>query len=256
MTVLLGERIVERARAALSRLFDDAAVGGIDMRVVEGIVHPLMGALREGGVQGWLVLVHAHKSQDVVQHSLHVAGLAANFAHHLGLSDRDCVTLVRAGLLHDIGKARIPRAILDKPGALTAAEMALMRTHAAIGHEILLESGMRDPIVLAVARHHHEMLDGSGYPDRRAGGAIRELVRLTTVCDIYAALTELRPYRTWMTRADALAILREMAPTRLDPVLVQAFEASLDASFARETARTVRLSPPVVRRALCDGGPL
>ncbi|AWN45490.1 hypothetical protein DK419_03460 [Methylobacterium terrae] len=254
MGAILFERIFERARATLSRLFDAAADGCIDIREVEALVHPVVRALQDGGVQRWLVAVHAHPSQDTVQHSMHVAGLAANFAHHLGLSPWDCVTLVRAGLLHDIGKARIPRAILDKPGALTAPEMALMRMHAAIGHEILFESGVRDPVVLAVTRHHHEMLDGSGYPDRLAGGTIRELVRLTTVCDIYAALTELRPYRPGMTRADALAILRDMAPTRLDPVLVRAFEASLDARCMMEAGRTIRLYPSIARAALreCD----
>ncbi|OAS20058.1 HD-GYP domain-containing protein [Methylobacterium platani] len=253
MSDRLVERIFERARATLSRVFGDAAGGGIDIRVVDGLVYPVMRALQDGGVQRWLVSVHAHASQDTVQHSLHVAGLAANFVHHLGLPIRDCVTLVRAGLLHDIGKARIPRAILDKPGALTAAEMDLMRTHAATGHEILLASGMRDPVVLAVARHHHEMLDGSGYPDRLAGAAIRELVRLATVCDIYAALTERRPYRPGMSRADALAILQEMAPVRLDPVLVRAFGASLDTPFAIEAARAVRLAPPVAGLALREG---
>lgn len=158
---------------------------------------------------------------------------------------------MRAGLLHDIGSARIPRAIFDKPGALTAAEMALVRTHAATGYEILLESGIRFSAVLAVTRHHHEMLDGSGYPDRLAGGAIRELVRLTTVCDIYAALTEGRPYRAETTRADALAIMRDMTPARLDPVLVRAFETSLDAPCTGEAARSIRLYAPTTRDALC-----
>ncbi|MGX7705447.1 HD-GYP domain-containing protein [Methylobacterium sp. Gmos1] len=227
MDDLLAGRIFERTRATLSRLFDEAADGRIGLDAVDDMVYPVMRVLQDGGVHQWLCLIHAHPSQDTVQHSMHVAGLAANLGHHLGLPACDCVALVRAGLLHDIGKARIPAEILNKPGALTDDEMALMRTHAAVGHDILRESGLRDPVVLQATRHHHEMIDGSGYPDHLAKEAVKDLVRLMSVCDIYAALTEARPYRPAMTRAGALGILRGMTPDRLDPTFVDAFEASL-----------------------------
>ncbi len=226
MGALLFGRIFERTRAGLSRLFGEAADGRIDVGAVDDMVYPVMRVLQDGGVQQWLCLIHAHPSQDTVQHSLHVAGLAANLGHHLGLPACDCVALVRAGLLHDIGKARIPAGILSKSGALTADEMALMRTHPALGYDILRESGMRDPVVLQTTRHHHEMIDGSGYPDHLARAEVKDLVRLMTVCDIYAALTEQRPYRPAMTRAGALEILRGMTPDRLDPTFVDAFEAA------------------------------
>ena len=253
MSALLFGRIFERTRAGVSRLFDEAAGGRIALAPVDDLVYPVMRVLQDGGVQAWLALVHGHPSQDAVQHAMHVAGLAANFGHHLGLPACDCVALVRAGLLHDIGKARIPAAILAKPGALTEDEMALVRRHAAIGYDILRDSGVRDPVVLQAARHHHEMLDGSGYPDRLAKEAVKDLVRLMTVCDIYAALTEHRPYRPAMTRADALGILRGMAPDRLDPDFVDAFEASLAPPQAMRGG-AFPAAPATMRSDPRDGG--
>ncbi|WP_238183315.1 HD-GYP domain-containing protein, partial [Methylobacterium trifolii] len=143
-----------------------------------------------------------------------------------------------AALVHDVGKARIPLAILNKPGPLDAAEMAVMRTHAAVGHDILFASGMRDPVALPATRHHHEMLDGSGYPDRLSGDRIDDPIRLLTICDIYAALTERRPYRPAMPQAEALRVLRGMsAAAKLEPALVEAFAASLEGDPVEATTR-------------------
>lgn len=226
MTDLLVEHSFGRAEELFGSMLDGARTGRIDLGAVDREVDPILDALREGGLQRWLDLVQTH--DDVtVRHCLLVAGLAANFALHLRLPAADRDALVRAGIVHDVGKARIPLLILNKPGPLDPSETSVMRTHAAQGHEMLLQSGMIDPMLLEATRHHHEMLDGSGYPDGLRGKQIGDAVRLLTICDIYAALVERRPYRSAMSQDDALKILEGMTPDRLEAALVRSFAASI-----------------------------
>ena len=156
-----------------------------------------------------------------------MAGLAAAFSSALGLCPADRHRLAKAALLHDVGKTKIPPAILNKPGKLDEAELKVMRTHPAHGHAMLAGRGF-DPIMLAVVRSHHEMLDGSGYPDKLKGGEIPDLVRLVTVCDIYGALIERRCYKPPMESTKAYGILESMAG-RLDGDLVRAFRPVVSA---------------------------
>ncbi|MDP4025264.1 HD domain-containing protein [Methylobacterium sp. NEAU 140] len=177
-------------------------------------------AIRESGIRDWIRAVRAF-DDATHQHCLLVAGLAAAFAARLGLGPAERYRLTRAALLHDVGKIHVPSAILNKPGKLDPGEMALVRLHPEQGEAMLAGQGF-PPEVLAVVRSHHEMLDGSGYPDGLSGAAIPDLVRLVTVCDIYGALIERRPYKPPMAAERACAILKDMTG-RLDPVLVDAF---------------------------------
>jgi HD-GYP domain-containing protein (c-di-GMP phosphodiesterase class II) len=127
-----------------------------------------------------------------------------------------------AATLHDIGKARIPLSILDKPGRLDPDEEEIIRRHPVIGHDLLKGMSGITPEILDGVRHHHEYLDGSGYPDGLKGGQISDLVRLLTISDIFAALIEARPYRAPMPRPDAYEILRGMEG-KLEGALVRAF---------------------------------
>ncbi|MCJ2089544.1 HD domain-containing protein [Methylobacterium sp. E-005] len=177
-------------------------------------------AIRETSVHDWVQSVQ--RFDDVThQHCLLVAGLAVAFSGALGLGPADRHHLAKAALLHDVGKTKIPTAILNKPGKLDEAEFAVMRTHPAEGHAMLVAGGF-DASLLAVVRSHHEMLDGSGYPDRLKEAEIPDLVRLVTICDIHAALIERRPYKAPMEATKAYAILETMAG-RLDADLVRAF---------------------------------
>lgn len=183
-------------------------------------------AISETGIRDWVQAVH--RFDDVThQHCLLVAGLAAAFSTALGLSPTDRHLLAKAALLHDVGKTKIPPAILNKPGKLDEAELKVMRTHPAHGHAMLAGRGF-DPIMLAVVRSHHEMLDGSGYPDKLKDSEIPDLVRLVTICDIYAALIERRCYKPPMESAKAYVILESMA-CRLDVDLVRAFRPVVNA---------------------------
>ncbi|WP_082470014.1 HD domain-containing phosphohydrolase [Methylobacterium sp. Leaf86] len=177
-------------------------------------------AVRDNGIRTWIQIVQ--RFDDAThQHSLLVAGLASSFATTLGLSTADRHHLAKAALLHDIGKVQVPAHILNKPDKLTADETSVMRTHAEKGHAMLLWQGF-DESLLAVVRSHHEMLDGSGYPDKLMGSYIPDLVRLVTICDVYGALIERRPYRSPMSSQEAYAILVKMKG-RIDPDLVEAF---------------------------------
>ena len=177
-------------------------------------------AVRETGIRDWIRAVRCF-DDATHQHCLLVAGLAAAFSGTLGLGTIDRHRLTKAALLHDVGKTRVPRHILNKPGKLDEVEMAVMRTHPAQGHALLADRGFEE-IMLTVVRSHHEMLDGSGYPDKLRGAQIPDLVRLVTLCDIFGALIERRPYRPPMSGEKAYGILNSMSG-RLDDHLVRAF---------------------------------
>jgi putative nucleotidyltransferase with HDIG domain len=213
-----------------------AAQDGVapSMALIERGLDPVLDAMATGGLSRWLDTVWAY-DDGTYQHCLLVAGLAANFAQHLGFSRPDQRCLTRAALVHDVGKARIPYAILNKPGRLDDAEQAIMRTHPAAGFELLRDGGECDPVTLDAVRHHHEMLDGSGYPDGQRGPEIGDLVRLLTICDIYAALTERRSYKPPLPAEDALAILAGMGG-KLEVRLVAAFGDSIRAGALANAA--------------------
>jgi putative nucleotidyltransferase with HDIG domain len=217
--------LLTRGRAAtvlVADLFDSAALGArIEPAEIERGTAIVVEAVAEVGIRDWLDTVWRHDA-GVYQHTLSVAGFAAAFGTVLGLGAADHSRLARAALLHDIGKSRIPAEILNKPGRLTPEEWRLMQRHPAIGADLLAEQGGTDPAVIAAVRHHHERLDGGGYPDGLVGAAISDLTRLVAICDVYSALTERRAYRASIEPPAALA---QMAGDRghLDPALLAAF---------------------------------
>jgi putative nucleotidyltransferase with HDIG domain len=169
----------------------------------------LIGSLAEGGLNSWVRGVQQHHDRTY-QHCLLVAGLAVGFGLKLQFRESDLLLVAKGALLHDLGKARVPLEILDKPEALTEVESAMMRKHPVYGEEALrLESGV-EPEILRVVRSHHEFLDGSGYPDGLLGERIDDLVRLTTIADIVAALIEQRPYKAPLSGEAAFDVLAGM----------------------------------------------
>lgn len=221
------------ASAALGDLLDAAATGGhLPAAAINGSVEALNRAAEGGDLDAWLDLVWQH-DDATYQHCLLVSGLAAAFAHRLGFGEADRRLITGAAVLHDIGKARIPLAILRKPGGLTAEERKTIWQHPQIGHDMLVAQGGYAPMILAVVLSHHEYLDGSGYPQGLIGGQIPDPVRMITICDIYAALIERRPYKPPMPPEEAYAVLVGMAG-KLDRDLVRVFgEVIVAASAAR-----------------------
>ncbi len=222
-----GRRLHARAAAAtalVADLFDSAALGArIDPAAVEQGTEIVVETVAEAGIRTWLDVVWRHDA-GVYQHTLGVAGFAAAFGASMRLGAADHRRFARAALLHDIGKSRIPGEILNKPGRLSPEEWRLMQRHPVIGADLLLAQGDTDPPVVEVVRHHHERLDGAGYPDGLAGTEISDLVRLTAICDVFSALTERRSYRAPLDPRQALESM-EADRGHLDPLLLRAFAA-------------------------------
>ncbi|WP_313525652.1 HD-GYP domain-containing protein [Shinella sp.] len=144
------------------------------------------------------------KDEGTYVHSLAVSALMMRLARLLDYDDATVRELGVAGLLHDVGKLMVPNAILNKAGQLGAAEKNLVRGHPEIGYRLLKDLGTLSPLTLDITRFHHEVLDGSGYPLGLKAEQLSQEIRLSTVCDVFEALTSARPYkRAWTTR-DAL----------------------------------------------------
>ena len=178
-------------------------------------------SIAEDGLSNWLTTVRRHH-EGTYQHCLLVTGVAVDFGLSLGMAKADVERLYSAAMFHDIGKARIPLAVLDKPGRLDDRERALIETHPAAGYEILKGAAGISSEILDAVRHHHEYLDGSGYPDGLCAESIADIVRILTISDIFAALIEARPYKPSMPRESAYEILLDMK-AKLERPLVEAF---------------------------------
>ena len=211
-----------RVTAAEARQFFQAALfsgGTITPAMADAGTDLVVRAVRDCGVYNWVQAVRQF-DDATHQHCLIVAALSAAFSGALGMRTTDRHRLTRAALLHDVGKIHVPIEILNKPGQLSHSETVVMRTHAAHGHAML--NGVFDDELLAAVRSHHEMLDGSGYPDGLKGLEIPDFVRLVTVCDVYGALIERRSYRAPISGGEAYGILQGMVG-RVDGDLTSAF---------------------------------
>ncbi|MCW6511230.1 HD-GYP domain-containing protein [Lichenifustis flavocetrariae] len=228
-----GTRLIEAGvrdtEAALAGMLESARQRqDISVEALDRGGDVVLSAMKRTNVRAWLDVVW--KYDDITyQHCLLVAGLVAAFSVALGLSPKTQRLLSQAALLHDVGKAHIPYAILNKAGRLTPEEFTIMRNHPMIGYNLLAGQRQLDPCLLDVVRHHHEYIDGSGYPDGLQGKRIPDFVRLVTICDIYAALIERRSYKPPTTSHAALSHLVEMG-VKLDTGLVQAFHKVVGAT--------------------------
>ena len=161
------------------------------------------------------------KHPDTRRHSERVAGLAHRLADALGWTDEARHRLREAAMVHDVGKISIPDAILLKEGRLDGSEYARVTRHAAAGAEIV--AGILDAEQLDWVRHHHERLDGEGYPDRLRDAQISDGAAILAVADAWDAMTSDRPYRSGMKEEKAEAILRSGAGEKWDASVVDAF---------------------------------
>jgi putative nucleotidyltransferase with HDIG domain len=165
------------------------------------------------------------KSQDAytAEHCLRVAVYAITLGHFMGMSEDVLEVLGLCGLLHDIGKMKVDPAILHKPGALTAEEMAHMRQHAEMGYQLLESHYTLDPIVSDVTRHHHERIDGTGYPDKLKEWQISRFARLISIVDAFDAMTSDRCYRKGLATSEALRVLYRGRNEQFDASIAEAF---------------------------------
>jgi len=159
-------------------------------------------------------------------HSAAVCALMVALGRQLGFNEAQCREAGMAGMLHDLGKAAMPQDVLNKPGKLTDEEFAIIKQHPVRGYEMLLAGGATSDSVMDVVRHHHERVDGTGYPDRLKGEEISLLSRMGAVCDVYDAVTSNRPYKAGWDPAHALA---QMASWKghFDETIFQSFVKSV-----------------------------
>lgn len=215
-------RGIAAAQSVLVKIFEKIPEG-IPLTIADVVEaeNKILKAIKRTSLREWLETVGRHHT-DSYRHCLFVTGYAVAFAQHLGMHEDDQRRLVRAALLHDVGKAFVPVAILDKLGKLSDEELRVMRMHPRLGFDALAAEGDFPPEMLDVVLHHHELLDGTGYPNGLKGNQISDIVRVTTIVDIHSALVEKRAYRQPFTHARAFAILEGM-DGKLDPHLLQAF---------------------------------
>ena len=161
--------------------------------------------------------------QYTTTHSLNVSVLAMALAEFIGMGARDVRAFGVAGLLHDLGKVRIPKEILTKPGKLTDEEWDVMKRHPVDGAKLIIESDRNLDLASVVAYEHHIMLDGGGYPGLHFCRECHVASRLVHVCDVFDALRTNRPYRAAWESETALKYLESRAGTDVDPELVRQF---------------------------------
>lgn len=159
-------------------------------------------------------------------HSLAVSALMIAFGRRLGMAEGEVKLLGLGGLVHDLGKMKVPKALLVKTGKLTAAETEAMREHPRKGHALLSVIPDLPEEVLAICLHHHERYDGTGYPDGLAGETIPYVARVAAICDVYEAMTTIRPYKKAWSQADTIDMMLK-SHGHFDVDLLNAFVTGL-----------------------------
>ena len=219
-----ARRIVAEARPQIISMFNEARLGNaIDVGQARELVERIRGSIQRSPVAVLSVARLKRADEYTFMHSVAVSGLMIALARQLGLSDAEVAEAGAAGLLHDLGKAKVPDSILNKPAALTDSEFATMRQHPEIGFQMLADDRQAGESVLDVVLHHHEKMDGSGYPQRLPAERISRLARMGAICDVYDAITSNRPYKAGWDPAEAVRKMAEWAGGHFDPVLFQAF---------------------------------
>ena len=232
----------DRASLLIREVMDNLSNGGkLDLRTAEKAVQPIVeSVMKNESAMSWLVRLR-EASDYLYTHSVSSAIWATVMARHLGMPKETVEAVGLGAMLLDIGKTRLPREILQKPGPLTEAELVIARTHVEHGIGILEESGNVDEQVLAMVRTHHERHDGSGYPRGLSGQQIPVPGRIAGIVDYYDAVTSKRPYADPQSSYDCLRSLNRLAGT--------AFQAEMVEQFIQ----SIGFFPPGTLVQLCDG---
>lgn len=212
---------IAAAQAVLVKIFDRLPAGiPLTLDDVLKAETDILKALRKSSLKEWLSIVGKHHKRSYRQ-TLMVTGYAVAFSQYLGMREEDQRRVVRAALLHDVGKAFIPALILDKAD-LTPEEDTVMASHAHMGYDALVKQGGFPVEVLDVVLHHHELLDGTGYPDGLKADRISDITRIITLVDTYAMLREARADMPALSPVKAFTALEQLAG-KIDVALLHAF---------------------------------
>ncbi len=216
--------ILHRAKPALVSMFTEARMGrAIDTGAVDALVDEISASVSRNASALISLSRLRHADDYTYMHSAAVCAMMIALARQTGADERSVREAGLAGMMHDLGKARVPLEILNKPGALTDAEFAQMKAHPRFGHDMLVALGGIEPPVLDACLHHHEKIDGTGYPDGLAGDGISLIARMAAVCDVYDAITSNRPYKAGWSPAESIRRMAEWQKGHFDPNVFRAF---------------------------------
>jgi putative nucleotidyltransferase with HDIG domain len=220
-----AQRVLAQAKKEVSVLFQEARLGKVvSTEHLGALVDDISDSVLRN--PNALISLARLKTRDdyTYLHSVAVAALATGLARQLQLSTDEIREAALAGLLHDLGKAAIPLDILNKPGRLTDEEFGQVKAHPRAGYDMLVEAGVDSAMALEVCLHHHEKVDGSGYPDRLKGDAISLYAKMGAVCDVYDAITSDRPYKAGWHPAESIRRMAQWAKEgHFDERVFQAF---------------------------------
>ena len=212
------------ARTNITRVMEDVRMGkSLDTKDTKAAVTQMVSAITVNpNSMLWLANLR-QKHERTAGHCLNTSILCIAFGKHIGLNDVDLNLLGQGAMLHDIGKVRVPPAVLDKPGPLTEEERQVVRRHPLDGEAVLKLTRQLPDKVMEIVRSHHERLDGKGYPDGLAGDAVPLGARIVGIVDTYDSLTSDSPYRPASSAADALRVLRTEGADAYGKDLIQEF---------------------------------
>jgi putative nucleotidyltransferase with HDIG domain len=220
--------ICSEAKEAVTSMFNEARMGkALDTADAMPLVEEISNSVLRN--PGALISLARLKTKDdyTYMHSVAVCALMVALARQMGMDEQQSRQAGMAGLLHDIGKMMIPIEVLNKPGRLTDQEFNLVKSHPAEGHKLLLEGKGVDAVTLDVCLHHHEKVDGTGYPDRLVDKQISIFAKMGAVCDVYDAITSNRPYKNGWDPAESLRKMAEWSSGHFDARVFQAFVKSV-----------------------------
>ncbi|WP_457579767.1 HD-GYP domain-containing protein [Ensifer canadensis] len=230
-------RTIDQTKHLLAGVFTDVRLGGtVALGQAEEAVEKIASAVEHNPIA--LIGISRLKKKDeyTFLHSIAVSGLMVHFGRWLKLDERSVQILGLSGLLHDIGKLLLPKGLLNKTDRLDDQEIAQIRTHTRRGYDLLSANGDVHETVLDVCLHHHEHVDGGGYPDRLRGEQLSMPVRIAAICDVYDAMTTLRPYKRAWTPAETVQMMFG-SKGHFDRALLTEFVESLEPFLRLKRAR-------------------
>ncbi len=221
-------KICNTAKEAVVSMFEEARMGkAVSAEAAGGLVEEISTSVMRN--PGALISLSRLKTADdyTYMHSVAVCALMVAVARQMSFSAADIKEAGMAGLLHDLGKATTPLEVLNKPGKLTDEEFGIIKQHPVEGHRMLVEGQGVGGIPLDVCLHHHEKIDGSGYPERLKGDQISIFAKIGAVCDVYDAITSHRPYKSGWDPAESIRKMSEWRNGHFDEFVFQAFVKSI-----------------------------
>ena len=219
-----AQHLIDESKALLGKVLDDVYQGkNVDIEPIKDLADGIVNSIMHNPDAIQCVTALRNKDSYLLEHSLNVAFLLVNFGRFLGFEPEQLKDLAVGGVLHDIGKTQLRDEVLQKPGKLTEEEFEHIKFHPVYSQSILEQFPGLSPLSKQIGLMHHEKLDGSGYPSGLRGEQISRVGRMSTIADIYDALTATRCYKEAMSPAASYKLMMSLTPHHLDPDLLKKF---------------------------------